>query len=218
MASSSPFLSAEGPARARGAVADFPQRLFYRTVAIREGHLVSFSQIRFGDDVVDFLSGDAGAPSKEVAAAMADLKEIEEEARALGYRVPEQCAIENATHVLSSLKLPPRHPPRLTVYPFENGDVGVDAASAHTNECRVLVICAGDGSVLCFGARFGFLCLMDGMTKEGCRLIVCPRRQAPRPLSTRKAWLASAPPTKSSDRSMDGPSSSSRMLNEANDV
>ncbi len=78
-------------------------------------------------------------------AALDDLAEIEDEARNSGYRVPEPCAIENAKRVLSWLK----HHPRLMVYPFENGDVGVDAASVRPNKRRVLVVCAGDGSATC---------------------------------------------------------------------
>lgn len=85
------------------------------------------------------------APSKEFKDALDDLKEIEDEARDSGYRVPERCAIKNAERVLSWLK----HHPRLMVYPFENGDVGVDAASVRANKRRVLVVCAGDGSAMC---------------------------------------------------------------------
>lgn len=77
--------------------------------------------------------------------ALHDLAEIEDEARDSGYRVPEQRAIENAKRVLSWLK----HHPRLMVYPLENGDVGVDAASVRANKRRVLVVCAGDGSATC---------------------------------------------------------------------
>lgn len=85
------------------------------------------------------------APTKDFRDALHDLKEIKDEARDSGYRVPEPCAIENARHVLSWLK----HHSRLMVYPFENGDVGVDAAAVHANKRRVLVVCAGDGSAMC---------------------------------------------------------------------
>ena len=81
----------------------------------------------------------------ELTQALGELDEIDEEAVAEGFRVPEKTTITNAKRLLA--RLYDVLPYRFEVYPMSDGEVAIDIPNG--NGSSVMVLCDANGGALC---------------------------------------------------------------------
>ena len=109
----------------------------------REGQsgMPKVAETRYEED-----SGEASAaPEPLLAEALADLKQVVEEAQEEGFNIPSLPAIRNAERLLRSLyQIAPR---RFEVYPVQDGDIALDGRG--TPRRWFVLYCSSDGGALC---------------------------------------------------------------------